>query len=66
MSNDKNRKGKGTQGRERRISIRSVRREEPDTRKLARALIAIVQAQAEADAQAQHAHEKEQGSKEVA
>lgn len=37
---------------ERRISVRSVRREVPDLRKLARALIAL--AQAEAEAQAQH------------
>ncbi len=66
MSNSKNHKSKGDQRRERRISIRSVRREEPDTRKLARALIAIVQAQAEAEAQAQHTHKKEQSSKEVA
>lgn len=65
MSNNKKHRGDGGQRRERRISIRSVRREEPDTRKLARALLAIVQAQAEADAQAQHAHKKEQGSKEV-
>jgi hypothetical protein len=66
MSNNKNHRSKGDQRPERRISIRSVRREEPDTRKLARALIAIVQAQAEAEAQAQHAHKKEQTSKEVA
>jgi hypothetical protein len=66
MSSDKNDKNKDGQRRERRISIRSVRRDEPDTRKLARALIAIVQAQAEAEAQAQHAHKKEQGSREVA
>lgn len=66
MSNNKNHKSSSPQQRERRISIRSVRREEPDTRKLARALIAIVQAQAEAEAQAQHLDKKEQGSKEVA
>lgn len=66
MSNNKKQRENRGHGRERRISIRSVRREEPDTRKLARALIAIVQAQAEAEAQAQHAHKKEQGSKEVA
>lgn len=66
MSNNKNHRSTGDQRRERRISIRSVRREEPDTRKLARALIAIVQAQAEAEAQAQHTHKKEQSSKEVA
>ena len=66
MSNNKNHRSRGGQRRERRISIRSVRREEPDTRKLARALIAIVQAQAEAEAQTEHAQKKEQGSKEVA
>lgn len=66
MSNNKKQRENRSHRRERRISIRSVRREEPDTRKLARALLAIVQAQAEADAQAQHAHKKEQGSKEVA
>ena len=38
---------------ERHISVRAVRRSEPDVRKLARALIALAMAQAEADAQAQ-------------
>jgi hypothetical protein len=37
----------------RRISIRSILRNPPDTRKLARALIAQVLAEAEAEAQAQ-------------
>ena len=37
---------------ERRISVRGVRREQPDLRKLAQALIALAQAQAEADAEA--------------
>ena len=37
----------------RRISVRGVRRSQPDVRKLARALIALAMAQAEADAQAQ-------------
>jgi hypothetical protein len=36
----------------RRISVRGVRREPADVRKLARAFIALAQAQAEADAQA--------------
>lgn len=36
---------------DRRISVRSVRREEPDLRKLARALIAFAMAKAEADAE---------------
>lgn len=39
---------------ERRISVRGVRREHPDLRKLAQALIALAQAQAEAEAEAQH------------
>ena len=37
----------------RRISIRSIRRNPPDMRKLTRALIALVLAEAEAEAQAQ-------------
>jgi len=49
---------------QRRISIRSVRRSEVDTRKLARALIAI--AQAEAAAEQEHIKATERGSKEVA
>ncbi len=36
---------------ERRIRVRGVRREDPDLRKLARALIDLAQAQAEAEAQ---------------
>ncbi len=39
---------------ERRIRIRSVRRDPPDLRKLASALIALAQAQSEAEAQAEH------------
>ena len=39
---------------ERRISVRGVRREQPDLRKLAQALIALAQAQAEVDAKAAH------------
>lgn len=42
---------------ERRISVRGVRREQPDLRKLAQALIALAQAQAEAEAQAQISQE---------
>lgn len=38
---------------ERRIRVRAVRREHPDLRKLARALIELAQAQAEAEAQAE-------------
>jgi hypothetical protein len=39
-------------GRERTISVRAVRRDPPDLRKLSRALIQLAMAQAEADAQA--------------
>jgi len=39
---------------ERRIRVRAIRREEPDLRKLARALIDLAQAQAEAEAERQH------------
>lgn len=38
---------------ERHISVRGVRRDPPDLRKLSRALLAIAQAEAEAQAQAQ-------------
>lgn len=37
---------------ERRISVRTIRRDSPDLRKLSRALIALAQADAEAQAQA--------------
>jgi hypothetical protein len=40
---------------DRRIRVRGMRRDEPDLRKLARALINLAQAQAEADAQTEHA-----------
>ena len=38
----------------RRVSIRSVRLEPPDLRKLSRALIALAVAQAETEAEAEH------------
>jgi len=37
---------------ERRISVRGIRRDPPDLRKLSRVLLAIAQAEAEAEAQA--------------
>ena len=45
-----------TEKKDRRVSVRAVRRDPPDLRKLSRALIALAfeQAQAEADAQAEH------------
>lgn len=42
----------GGRGRERQLSVRSVRRDQPDTRKIARAIIAMALAEAEAEAQA--------------
>ena len=39
---------------ERRITVRGVRREQPDLRRLAQALIALAQAQAETDAEEAH------------
>lgn len=38
----------------RRITIHSVQRDQPDLRKLSRAVIALAQAEAEREAQAQH------------
>jgi len=38
---------------QRNLSVRAVRRDPPDLRKLSRAFIALAQAQAEADAEAQ-------------
>ena len=39
---------------ERRLRVRGVRRQPPDTRRIARVLLELAQAQAEADAQAEH------------
>jgi len=39
---------------ERRISVRTIRRDPPDLHKLSRALLALAQADAEAKAQAEH------------
>lgn len=47
---------------ERRISVRAVRRDPPDLKKLSQALIALAIAQAEADAQADH--DKDEGDSE--
>ena len=72
MARDNSQRGKKRGHRpERRISVRGVRREQPDLRKLAQALIALAQAQAEAEAQAQAALNKTTddglpGSKEAA
>lgn len=50
-SNHKGSRGNGRQ--ERHISVRGVRRDLPDLRKLSRAVIALALAEAEAEAQAQ-------------
>lgn len=47
---------------ERRISVRGVRRDPPDLRKLSRALLAIAQAEAEAQAQAERTSEATEGT----
>jgi hypothetical protein len=52
MSNSKKTRGKAK--RERNITIRSVRRDEPDLRRISQVLIQLANAQAEAEAQAQH------------
>jgi hypothetical protein len=53
-------KQRKTPARDRRVFVRSERREPPDLGKLSRALIALAlaRAQAEADAQAAHVDEK--------
>jgi len=47
---------------ERRIRVRAIRRDKPDLRKLARALIELAQAQAEAEAQKEHEQQSEEES----
>lgn len=54
MSKTNNRHKGG--GRQRNISVRAVRREQPDLRKLSRALIQMAMAQAAAEAEAQESH----------
>lgn len=44
--------GHGSRTRQRNISVRDVRRDPPDLRRLGRAIIALAAAQAEADAEA--------------
>jgi hypothetical protein len=50
----KSRRKKDGRRPERRISVRAVRRDPPDLKKLSRALIDLAIAQAEAEAQAEH------------
>ena len=50
--------------RERRISVRAVRRDPPDLHKLSRALLALAQAEAEAEAQRVRELEEKAANKE--
>jgi hypothetical protein len=50
--------------RERRISVRAIRRDPPDLHKLSRALLALAQAEAEAEAQLARELEEEAVRKE--
>lgn len=52
---------KNTGGR--RISVRAVRRDPPDLKKLSRALIALALEQAQAEADAQAVHEQKQADR---
>lgn len=54
------RKGRAT-GRNRRLSIRSELRREPDVHKIARAVVALAMAQAEAEAEAERLRAAEDG-----
>jgi hypothetical protein len=47
-------RGRGGRARQRHISVRSIRRDPPDLRKLSRAVIALAMAQADAEVQAAH------------
>ena len=60
----RNRRRQQQPKRERRISVRAVQRDQPDVRKLARAVIALAMAQAEADAQAEAIDAQRSGTEE--
>ena len=51
---------KRTRAADRRISVRAIRRDPPDIKKLSRALIALAMAQAQAEADAQKEHQAKQ------
>lgn len=61
MSRGRSKSRGGGSPRERRISVRAVRRDPADLKKLSQALIALAVAEAEAQAQAEH--EKGQSEK---
>jgi hypothetical protein len=54
-----NRKHNDYKGRQRRISVRGIRRESPDIRRLGRAIVALALAEAEAEAAAQRQAEEQ-------
>jgi hypothetical protein len=58
MASKKARKRSGRPQRQ--ISVRAVRRDSPDLKKLSQALIALAVAQAEADARAEHERTEQQ------
>ena len=53
-----NKKKRTAAGRDRRVFVRSERRDPPDLNKLSRALIALALAQAQAEADAKATHEQ--------
>lgn len=57
----KQQQSKKRRGRDRRLSVRSNRRHEPDLRKIAGTVIALAMAQAEKEAQAQCAQSADEG-----
>lgn len=62
MSNRKKRRGTGRP--ERRLSVRGIRRDPPDAKKISQALVALAIARAEQQAQAAHEHSSNRGSRE--
>jgi len=60
-----NRKRNDHRGRQRRISVRAIRRESPDLRRLGRAIVSLALLEAEAEAAAQREAEAEQKSQSV-
>jgi hypothetical protein len=62
MSNRRKRRGTGRS--ERRISVRGVRRDPPDAKKISQALVALAIARAEQDAQTDHEKASNRGGQE--
>jgi hypothetical protein len=57
-------KQKRTRAADRRIRVRAIPRDQPDIKKLSRALIALAMAQAQAEADAQKEHQTKQDEEE--